>query len=95
MTVKEPLTLHVSPTGEDRWSGTVAMPAGDGSDGPLATLSAARDAVRRCRGQHDGPVTVQVGAGVYERTAVRHGLEGRTVPTLPTSRSGRGIIGRM
>lgn len=38
--------LFVSPAGDDAWSGALASPAPDGSDGPFATLSRARDAVR-------------------------------------------------
>ena len=38
--------LIVAPNGNDRWSGTLAAPNTDGSDGPLATLEAARLKVR-------------------------------------------------
>ena len=41
--------FYVSPAGNDRWSG--ALPAADArrQDGPLATLAAARDAIRRLK----------------------------------------------
>ncbi len=63
------LRLHVSPAGHDRWSGLLSTPAADGSDGPVATLAGARDALRRLRAARGGlnkPVTVELAAGVYE-----------------------------
>ena len=59
--------LHVSPLGQDTWSGRLRQPAPDGGDGPLASLAGARDAVRRLRGsgQLRGGVTVTVAPGVY------------------------------
>ena len=42
----EDVVLHVAPDGRDDWSGRVARPAADGTDGPLATLAGARDAIR-------------------------------------------------
>ncbi len=61
------LTLHVAPDGRDDWSGTLARPAADGSDGPFATLVGARDALRQRR--QSGPlresVRVVVADGVY------------------------------
>jgi len=65
--------VYVSPEGNDAWSGTVADPKGDGTDGPFATLEKARDAVRTLR-QSDTPIkggiTVVLRGGVYriERT---------------------------
>jgi hypothetical protein len=43
----------VSPQGNDAWSGCVAAPADNGSDGPLATL---HKAVERSRRQAVGPL---------------------------------------
>lgn len=63
------LNLFVSTLGNDRWSGAVAAPSADGSDGPLATLAGARDAIRRLKSRPGGlsqPVTVHVATGVYE-----------------------------
>lgn len=40
------LNLYVSPEGNDGWSGRLPSPRADGSDGPLATFTAARDAAR-------------------------------------------------
>ncbi len=44
-----PLTLYVSGAGNDSWSGTLADAKADRSDGPLATLGAARDLLRRIK----------------------------------------------
>lgn len=43
------LTLHVASSGNDTWSGTRPTPNADQTDGPLATLIGARDALRRLR----------------------------------------------
>lgn len=43
------LTLTVAPEGQDWWSGQVAVPNAGRTDGPLATLRGARDALRRLR----------------------------------------------
>ena len=60
-------TLHVAPDGNDAWSGKPERPNAAGTDGPLATLAGARDAVRRLKAQ--GPlqeaVHVSVAAGTY------------------------------
>lgn len=59
--------FHVSPKGNDAWSGTLAEPNADASDGPFATLSHARDVVRALSsgaGLAEG-ATVNVHAGDY------------------------------
>lgn len=58
-----PATLYVSTQGKDAWSGKLAAPNAAGTDGPFATLTRAREEVRKLRA--DGPVTVQVRAGLY------------------------------
>ena len=66
------LTLYVSPQGKDTWSGTSLAPNAATTDGPLATLAGARDAVRSLRksGQIPaGGVTVEFQRGRYEQTA--------------------------
>ena len=63
------LRLHVSPAGNDCWSGLLPAPAAGGADGPVASLAGARDALRRLRAMRGGldkPVTVEVAAGTYE-----------------------------
>src|SRR5271166_3395157 len=42
-------TLYLVPDGNDAWSGRRSDPAADRSDGPVASLKGARDAVRRMR----------------------------------------------
>ncbi len=68
MATSTTVLIFVSPAGDDRWSGRVPSPAANGVDGPLATLEAARDAVRRLRDSHgrlDGPVEIVVAGGTY------------------------------
>lgn len=64
------LTLHVNPRGQDDWSGRLDRPNADKSDGPLATIVGARDAIRRLRaGKALGEaVNVVVAAGSYPLT---------------------------
>lgn len=50
--------LYVSPRGNDAWSGRLAEANADRTDGPLATLGGARDAIRKLTG--DGPPTEPV-----------------------------------
>jgi parallel beta-helix repeat protein len=62
-------TLHVSPTGNDAWSGQRPQVTPGRTDGPLASLAAARDAVRRLRAAApDEPVNVLFAGGEYEIT---------------------------
>jgi parallel beta-helix repeat protein len=62
--------FFVSPSGNDKWSGT--MPGGNrpGTDGPFRTLARARDAVRELRKREtpSKPVRVAVIGGRYELT---------------------------
>lgn len=58
--------FYVAPNGNDAWSGKAAEPKADASDGPLASVEAARDAVRKWRaGGGTGPVRVQLRGGTY------------------------------
>ncbi len=45
-TPKEKADFYVSPAGNDAWSGTLADPLADGTDGPFATIEKAQMAVR-------------------------------------------------
>jgi hypothetical protein len=59
--------LYVAADGNDAWSGALAAPNAEKTDGPLATLPRARDAVRRLK--KDGlkePVTVWIRGGTYD-----------------------------
>ena len=57
---------HVSPSGNNAWSGTLAEPNASRTDGPVATLERARDAIReRRKAGLAEPVTVFIHAGNY------------------------------
>jgi len=58
--------FFVAPGGNDAWSGRLAAPNADRSDGPLATLSGARAAVRRLKA--DGPVNKPVRVSIRQGT---------------------------
>jgi len=62
-----PVTLYVAPGGNDAWSGRLPAPNTDHSDGPLASLTGARDAIRRLdpEQRRAGPVTVEIAGGLY------------------------------
>jgi len=61
------ITLHIAPDGNDTWSGRLARPTEARTDGPLASLPGARDAIRRLKsdGALVGPVTVEIAGGRY------------------------------
>lgn len=64
--------FHVSPTGNDSWSGTVQKADASGKDGPFATLERARDAVREIiatNGVSNGGATIMIHAGTYQLTS--------------------------
>jgi hypothetical protein len=63
-------TLHMAPSGNDAWSGRLAEPNADRTDGPLATLTGARDAIRKLKSQGplQEPVRVVVAQGIYTLT---------------------------
>jgi parallel beta-helix repeat protein len=65
--IGEIATLHVSPRGNDAWSGALSEPNADNTDGPLATVQRARDRIRELKqaGQFTLPVTVEIHEGVY------------------------------
>jgi len=61
------VALYVSPDGNDSWTGQQVKVNEQGNDGPLATLTGARDAVRqlKSKGPLAEPVRVIIGAGKY------------------------------
>ncbi len=63
----ESAVFYLSPQGNDRWSGRLAEPNAAGTDGPLASLAAARDAVRKLKSQGPlhGPVDICLRGGTY------------------------------
>ena len=60
-------TFYVSPNGNNAWSGTLPEPNAAGTDGPLASISAARDVVRKLGGpdSQTAPVSVMLRGGTY------------------------------
>ncbi len=62
-----PDVLYVSPSGNDAWSGKLAAANAAKSDGPLASLVAARDAIRKLKaaGPLTAPVEVRLRGGIY------------------------------
>ncbi len=63
-------TLYVSPKGSDSWSGRLAQPNSKKTDGPRASLTGARDAIRqlKSKGPLTAPVDVIISAGTYTLT---------------------------
>lgn len=59
--------LYVSPEGNDAWSGNLPAPNAAMSDGPIATLSRARDRVRELKkgAPTPTPITVDIRGGRY------------------------------
>ena len=58
--------FYVSTVGSDTWSGKLAAPNADRSDGPFATLTRARDTVRELKKNDlEKPITVMVREGKY------------------------------
>ncbi|HIJ66036.1 MAG TPA: right-handed parallel beta-helix repeat-containing protein [Candidatus Hydrogenedentes bacterium] len=61
------ITLYVATDGNDGWSGRLVEANEGGTDGPLASIAGARDAIRRLKavGAVEGPVTVLIRKGTY------------------------------
>jgi hypothetical protein len=64
------LNLFVAPGGNDGWSGTSQDANATSTDGPLATLTGARDLIRKLRadGKAMGPIRVQLRGGDFHLT---------------------------
>ena len=60
-------TLFVAPDGNDAWSGSLPRANEARTDGPLASVTAARDALRRLKrqGKLEAPVRVRIQPGTY------------------------------
>lgn len=66
------LQLYVATNGNDAWSGRLAAPNADRTDGPLASLAGARDRIRTRKSERNGqatPTTVRVRGGNYRLEA--------------------------
>ncbi len=61
------ITVHLSPQGNDRWTGRLSSPNRQHSDGPVRTLEGARNAIRKLRAKapRPEPITVLIQAGTY------------------------------
>lgn len=62
------LVQYVSPSGNDKWSGTIATANRQKSDGPLATIIEARNRIRKLKEQPNvvsKPITVYLRGGIY------------------------------
>ena len=57
--------FFVATNGSDVWSGTLAEPNSQRTDGPFATIERARDAVRSLGKKRSGDVVVLVRGGTY------------------------------
>lgn len=70
--VAQDANFYLSPTGSDEWSGRLAAPNKEGTDGPFRTLERARDAVREDKKEKSGDVLVLLRGGSYplEKTVV-------------------------
>jgi hypothetical protein len=67
MAIETSASYYVAPSGSDSWSGTLAEPNAAGTDGPLATVTRARDLIRAMKsaGGLNEPITVLVRGGRY------------------------------
>ena len=64
----EPVCFYVSPEGNDRYSGRIEAPNADATDGPFATITQARDAVRVVRAaepQRQASFIIYLRGGIY------------------------------
>jgi parallel beta helix pectate lyase-like protein/glycosyl hydrolase family 141 len=63
-------TIYVNPQGNDAWSGKYRVPNTVGNDGPVATLTRARDIIRgwKAAGPLTEPVRVVMADGIYPIT---------------------------
>ena len=62
------VNFYVAPNGNDAWSGCLPAPNAKRSDGPFATLTGARDAIRtlKAQGALTQPVRVLMRGGIYQ-----------------------------
>jgi len=63
------ISFYVAPNGKDFWSGKIASPNKNGTDGPFATLQRAFEAVAELKSQRGGvldqPVVIYLREGIY------------------------------
>ncbi|HJV48214.1 MAG TPA: right-handed parallel beta-helix repeat-containing protein [Geothrix sp.] len=81
-------TFYVSTEGSDAWSGRLSAPNAARTDGPFATVSRARDALRALRTEAGppGPMIVQIRGGQYFlEQPIRFGVEDSGTEQAPVS----------
>ncbi|MDY0165403.1 MAG: LamG-like jellyroll fold domain-containing protein [Thermoguttaceae bacterium] len=62
-------TVYVSPAGDDAWSGDLAEPNGEGTEGPVASVARAQQRVREINAEGAKmPVTVLLREGTYRQS---------------------------
>ncbi len=69
MVQAENADFYVATNGNDAWSGTLDAPNAQKTDGPFATLTKARDAVREAKKTSEKAFVVVVRGGIYELDA--------------------------
>ena len=62
------VAIYVAPNGNDNWSGGLAQPNSQGTDGPVATLERARDILRQKKSAAGEERHVVIGDGRYQLT---------------------------
>lgn len=76
--------FYVAPNGNDGWSGKLAAPSSDGTDGPFATIGAAQSAVRGIVAGRSTPIVVDVRAGTYAiAAALNFGMQDSGTTSAP------------
>ena len=63
-----PAAFYVAPGGNNAWSGRLAAPNRNRTNGPFANVARARDAIRQLKREQGGlkqPVTVHLRRGTY------------------------------
>jgi hypothetical protein len=62
------MTIHIAPSGNDNWSGGLAQPNSQGTDGPVASLERARDILRQEKAAAGEERRVIIAEGRYQLT---------------------------
>ncbi|MDB4577478.1 right-handed parallel beta-helix repeat-containing protein, partial [bacterium] len=62
--------FYVAPTGSDTWSGKLAEPNEEKSDGPFASVERARDAIRDLKSEQNTVVQLRDGHYRLSKTIV-------------------------
>ncbi|MBN2268993.1 MAG: right-handed parallel beta-helix repeat-containing protein, partial [Sedimentisphaerales bacterium] len=80
--------LYVATTGSDSWSGRLLAPNNGGTDGPLATLEAARAEARKLGKEQPRSIVLQAGHYFLDKTLELTGEDtGLTIESAPDARA--------